>query len=67
MKQGTEVLVSQLPDCDMCRHQGYDPVRKARYDAAIRGGGWMNLCTTHFREYAYGLGTGRGQKLVVRS
>jgi hypothetical protein len=61
-----EVEVTELPDCDLCKAEGYQPVRKARYDASTRLGGWMNLCPTHFREFGYGLGTGVAQKLILK-
>lgn len=69
MKQGTEVIIAVQPDCDMCKSQGYNPVRKARYDARMYTGQWAYLCTGHYREYrgSKELGTGKGQKLVVES
>ena len=64
-KPHTVGLVSHLPDCDICKMEGYSPVRKAHYDAKTLMGPWANLCTTHFRQYGIGLGLGKGQKLVV--
>jgi hypothetical protein len=60
-----QVVVSELPDCDLCKTQGYDPPRKARYDGATWMGPWAYMCAEHFRHHGVGLGTGRGQKLIV--
>ncbi len=37
----------------------------ARYDAALRQGGWAFVCEGCFSAYGIGLGTGRGQRLIV--
>jgi hypothetical protein len=67
IKKGHEVLVDSFPDCDQCKREGYHPVRKARYDSNSRAiGGWINLCTTHFRQYGNGTGVGVGQRLIKR-
>lgn len=66
IKQGHEVLVDKLEDCDICRTEGYKPMRKARYDGATRMGPWAKMCVTHFRDYGRGTGVGVGQKLIVR-
>ena len=58
-KPHTEVVVSRLPKCDFCP-------TTAQYDAKTRMGPWANMCPTHFRMYGYGLGLGRGQKLILR-
>ena len=66
-REGTQAIVAELPDCDICKSEGYNPVRKARYDARMYSGQWAFMCTTHWRDYRMhkGLGTGIGQKLVV--
>jgi hypothetical protein len=61
----TEVKVRTLPDCDMCKAEGRAVIEKAHYDAATRRGPWAYLCDYHFGVHAYGLGIGRGQRLVV--
>ena len=61
---GTEAVVDKLPCCDLCRSLGATVV--AHYDAATKMGPWAFLCEDHFAQYAYGLGTGRGQRLVVK-
>lgn len=65
-----EVIVDDLPDCDFCKHQrgqiGEGTVNKAAFDAATAGGPWAYMCDKHFAQYGVGLGTGRGQRLVLR-
>jgi hypothetical protein len=65
-RQGSTALVNELPDCAICKQEGYNPVRKGRYDGATVMGTWAFMCTMHFRLYGRGLGTGVGQKLAVR-
>lgn len=60
----TEVTVQELPNCDVCLQRGVQ--KEAHYDAATRFGPWAYLCNEHFAAYAFGLGTGRGQRLVVQ-
>jgi len=62
---GDRVIVSELPPCDFCVEEGVD--RPAHYDAATKMGPWANMCEEHFRQYGIGLGTGRGQRLVLKS
>ena len=62
MKNGTEVEVSALPACDL--HGDGTP---ALYDGKTVMGPWANMCQDHFDKFGVGLGTGRGQKLVVRT
>lgn len=57
---GTKTYVDSLPTCDFCG-------RKAEYDAQTPTGQWANLCPRCFTGFGCSLGTGRGQKLVVRS
>ncbi len=54
----TEVIVTKKPKCDICE-------REAEYDARTTFGPWANLCEVHFTLHGIGLGTGKGQKLVV--
>lgn len=60
----SEVKVSILPKCDICWSQG--KMKSAKYDAKTIMGPWANLCTPCFKQYGVGLGTGRGQKLVLK-
>lgn len=59
-KAGMEAVVSQLPPCDL------HPDRPAGYDFRTQAGFWMFGCERCFRLMGLGLGTGRGQKLIVR-
>jgi len=54
-----QTFVSNLPQCDFCPEE-------AHYDGKTVMGYWANMCPLHFRQYGTGLGTGRGQELVVR-
>ena len=58
-RDGTWVPVDSLPNCDLCD-------RTASYDAKTSAGPWGNLCEAHYRQYGIGLGTSRGQRLVLR-
>ena len=58
-----QVEVTKLPRCDFC---GDKPVRRlAKYDARTLGGQWGNMCQEHFDQYGIGLGTGKGQRLIL--
>jgi len=60
IKKGEEVLVSELPKCDICGE-------KAKYDSKTKSGPWGYLCEKHYEEYGVGkLGVGFGQKLILR-
>lgn len=58
MKDKTEVEVFELPKCDFCS-------RKAAYDGKTNMGPWANMCKEDFKWHGVGLGTGRGQRLVL--
>jgi len=60
---GSEVGVTRLPNCDFCRVNGL--THKAEYDGRTRRGVWANMCEQHFKLHGVGLGTGRGQRLVL--
>ena len=63
-----EVRVATFPDCDFCQQEVApgEWVNKARYDGKTRFGPWANMCERHFRAHGVGLGTGKGQKLVLQ-
>ena len=50
-------------DCDFCQMTGAQV--KAEFDGATIHGPWAYMCNEHFAAYGVGLGTGRGQKLIV--
>lgn len=58
----TEVLVDSIPNCDF-PHGAPVP---AEYDGKTTSGPWAYMCEVHHLNYGVGLGTGRGQKLVLR-
>lgn len=59
-----ETYVSKLPDCDICKYE-QDRKTEAHYDGRTVSGQWANMCTPHFATRGVGLGTGKGQHLVV--
>ena len=59
---GTEVIVSTLPNCDFNHSQ----TTKAEFDGKTTMGPWANMCEAHFGLFGVGLGTGKGQRLIVR-
>lgn len=66
-KNGTEVTVAKLPDCDMCKSEHRAEPNKASYDAKLKGyGQWAFICEEHKHWMAHDeLGLGKGQRLVV--
>jgi hypothetical protein len=58
-----EVKVRELPMCDICKSGGQ--VRPAQYDGKTKLGPWAFMCEFHFNLIGVGLGTGRGQRLIV--
>lgn len=64
-KNGTEVEVSKLPDCDVCKINA-GKATPAAYDARTHFGQWGYLCEEHFGTHTSGkLGTGIGQRLIL--
>lgn len=55
--------VKVLPDCDICAAGGVQST--AHYDGKTTEGPWANMCSPHFTVHGTGLGTGKGQRLVV--
>lgn len=64
----TRVIVSELPNCDIHKYVlGIAKPVTACYDGAtLLGSQWANMCEDCFQTYGVGLGTGRGQKLILR-
>lgn len=62
------VTVSKIPTCDICVHvHGLgDFANPATHDGKTKQGPWANMCDYCFRSHGVGLGTGVGQKLVLR-
>jgi len=61
---GTTVTVPELPKCDFCSRAGID--EDAHYDGKTVFGPWANMCSVHFSTYGSGLGTGLGQRLILK-
>jgi hypothetical protein len=60
----TTATVTTIPNCDLCKHfKG--TTTPAAYDGATRAGAWAYMCEEDFQTYGVGLGTGRGQKLIL--
>lgn len=59
------IVVSSLPNCDICLSHKIETV--ASYDALTIYGPWGYLCDEHFQTHGIGLGTGRGQKLILKT
>lgn len=60
----TEVKVAVLPDCDIHKQAG-KPATPAAYDGKTRRGPWAYMCEECFQVWGVGLGTGRGQLLIL--
>ncbi len=64
--KGQAVAVSSLPDCDICRHvESRIRPERALYDGKTEFGSWANMCHPHMLTFGVGLGTGKGQRLVI--
>lgn len=57
--------VPQLPECDVHALELGTPGVPAAYDGKTKRGPWANMCDACFGTHGIGLGTGRGQRLVV--
>jgi hypothetical protein len=57
--------VSQLPDCDIHKFIKGGAIVPATVDGKTTDGRWANMCDPCFSEWGVGLGTGRGQRLIV--
>lgn len=60
------VIVAELPFCDLCQAFGRAPA-KAVVDGKTKQGPWAFMCAEHWASYGVGrLGTGYGQKLLLK-
>ena len=50
--------VEKKPRCDFCGSE-------AKYDGKTKLGPWAYMCEICFEKFGIGLGTGKGQKLIV--
>lgn len=60
---GDVAYIPEAVACDICNMQGEEV--KAEYDGATIHGPWAYMCEMHFQALGVGLGTGKGQKLIV--
>jgi hypothetical protein len=57
-------ILDTLPNCNLMHIAG---TTLAQYDGALRATGrWSYMCEAHFTQFGAGLGTGIGQKLILR-
>jgi len=61
-------IVDTIPNCNFMHIAG---TTLARYDGALHTpnqatGRWSYMCEAHFTQFGVGLGTGIGQKLILR-
>lgn len=56
-------IVTELPNCYFCEMEG--KTEPAEYDGRTDIGQWAFMCQHHFDQYGVGLGTGKGQKLIL--
>lgn len=59
----SSVEVTKYPSCYFCRMGGKKEL--AKYDGRTKSGESAYMCAQHFKEHGVGLGTGRGQKLIL--
>lgn len=66
MSDLVEVKILKIPDCDIHKYDKLAPSRvPAAYDGKTNSGPWAYMCETCFYIHGVGLGTGRGQRLVL--
>jgi hypothetical protein len=61
------VVVRELPQCDIHLHLHRVAGIPAAYDGATVDGPWAYMCEECFAARGIGLGTGRGQRLILRT
>lgn len=60
-----KAYVSVLPTCDIHEYEKGVKGVEAQYDGKTVRGPWANMCEDCFQSHGIGLGTGRGQRLIV--
>lgn len=58
------VIVPEYPHCDLCHERGIE--REAHFDGKTTFGSWAFMCSVHYMAYGVGLGTGLGQRLILK-
>lgn len=60
---GDTAYIFAPENCDFCKMEGLEV--QAQYDGKTVHGPWAYMCDNHFAVMGVGLGTGRGQRLIV--
>lgn len=60
---GATAKVASIPPCDI--HKSRGETVDAVYDGATVAGPWAYMCDDCMGRYGIGIGTGRGQRLVL--
>jgi hypothetical protein len=60
---GDTAYIFAPEQCNFCDSAGKKV--EAVYDGKTIHGPWAYMCEEHFGQYGIGLGTGRGQRLIV--
>lgn len=60
---GDTAYIFAPENCDFCKTDGKEV--EAKYDGKTVHGPWAYMCEEHFGAMGVGLGTGRGQRLIV--
>jgi len=63
----TSVVVPAIPECDIHRHVHGTAGVPATVDGKTTRGPWANMCDDCYMLHGIGLGTGRGQRLILRT
>jgi len=60
--------VGEIPLCDFCQSDWPNPcATPAVLDGKTKLGPWANMCEAHNKRYGIGLGTGKGQRFILRT
>lgn len=60
---GDTAYIFAPEQCDFCKTAGNEV--EAKFDGKTVFGPWAYMCDEHFELHGIGLGTGRGQRLIV--
>lgn len=69
------VTITKPKACDLCQVEADRAhaangwilnIAPAVVDGKTKFGPWANMCQEHFDRYGVGLGTGRGQRLIIK-
>lgn len=68
-RNGTEAIMFRIPECDIHKYEKKEYGVPAEYDAKTRQGAWAYMCQACWIDNAMysQLGTGMGQKLVLKN